>query len=274
MIQMDESRSAARRRRSARDRRPRAPRAARRAPRQARLVHPPRRRRCAAGQAPGARRRLPHRGRRQLPVAPRTHAARRRADGAASRAVPCRPRAPVPPGDARGGGAPGRSAEAPALLDAARRHRSTGDRRGDLPDLRSDPRGRGAAPAHEGLAVPRGTRRRAVIRRLLVRTALLLASVTLAACAAAGTVATSFDATPRRSVPSLDTRAHAYHEFVVAQMAAQAGRFTQAIPALPEALKRAPNSAYLWTTLAQWLLRPHPGHAALSPPPRALPLPP
>src|SRR5439155_841791 len=107
---------------------------------------------------------------------------------------------------------------------------------------------------------------------LLVRTALLLASVTLAACAAAGTVATSFDATPRRSVPSLDTRAHAYHEFVVAQMAAQAGRFTEAIPALREALKRDPNLAYLWTTLAQWLVRTDAADEALAAARRAVEL--
>src|SRR5439155_1143299 len=53
---------------------------------------------------------------------------------------------------------------------------------------------------------------------------------------------------------------------------ADAGRFTEAIPALREALKRDPNSAYLWTTLAQWLVRTDAADEALAAARRAVEL--
>ena len=52
-----------------------------------------------------------------------------------------------------------------------------------------------------------------------------------------------------------DLRAEAYFQYSVAQLHAQAGRFREAIPAVQEAIKRDPGSAFLWMQLAQWLAR-------------------
>src|SRR5262245_32001992 len=49
-----------------------------------------------------------------------------------------------------------------------------------------------------------------------------------------------------------DVRADAYAYYSEAQMRAQSGEFKEAIAAMQEAIKTDPNSAYLWTTLAQW----------------------
>src|SRR5256886_11605842 len=93
-----------------------------------------------------------------------------------------------------------------------------------------------------------------MIQRLLARIGLLLVGAMLAGCAA-GTVTTSAGAALRRSAQASDRRAEAYYGYTVAQMAAQAGRLNDAVPALRDALKRDPNSAHLWMTLAQWLVR-------------------
>src|SRR5207247_6960533 len=136
------------------------------------------------------------------------------------------------------------------------------DRHGDLRDLRSDPRSGRAAPAHARLAGLRGTWGRAVTGRLLARASVLLVGAMLTACA--GTGLTSSDLAPRRAAPAQDRRAEAYYEYAVAQIAAQSGRFTDAIPALREALKRDSSSAYLWMTLAQWLGRTDAADEALA----------
>ena len=47
-------------------------------------------------------------------------------------------------------------------------------------------------------------------------------------------------------------RADAYYNYAVAQMLAQNGEFKEAIAAIQDALKRDPDSAFLWATLAQW----------------------
>src|SRR5438552_631583 len=81
----------------------------------------------------------------------------------------------------------------------------------------------------------RGTSGRAVTGRLPARASVLLVGAMLPACA--GTGLTSSDLAPRRAAPAQDRRAEAYYEYAVAQIAAQSGRFTDAIPALREALK-------------------------------------
>ncbi len=50
-------------------------------------------------------------------------------------------------------------------------------------------------------------------------------------------------------------RADAYYHYTVAQTLAQNGEFKEAIAAMQEAVKRDPNSAFLWTSLAQWYAR-------------------
>src|SRR5204863_3883589 len=106
-----------------------------------------------------------------------------------------------------------------------------------------------------------------MIQRLLARIGLLLVGAMLAGCAA-GTVTTSAGAALRRSAQASDRRAEAYYGYTVAQMAAQAGRLNDAVPALRDALKRDPNSAHLWMTLAQWLVRLAAADEALNAPPR------
>src|SRR5437763_561486 len=62
--------------------------------------------------------------------------------------------------------------------------------------------------------------------------------------------------TPRRPASrARDMAAEAYAHYTVAQLAAQGGRFKDALPPMEEALKRDPNSAFLWGQLAQWLVR-------------------
>src|SRR6267142_4594582 len=62
--------------------------------------------------------------------------------------------------------------------------------------------------------------------------------------------------TPRRVGPrERDMAAEAYYHYTVAQLAAQSGRFKDALAPMEEALRRDPNSSYLWAQLAQWLVR-------------------
>src|ERR1043166_8511103 len=62
--------------------------------------------------------------------------------------------------------------------------------------------------------------------------------------------------TPRRATPrQRDMTAEAYYHYAVAQLAAQSGRFKDALPPMEEALQRDPNSSYLWAQLAQGLVR-------------------
>jgi tetratricopeptide (TPR) repeat protein len=80
----------------------------------------------------------------------------------------------------------------------------------------------------------------------------------LAACATNAPASKSERAdTPRRIFASRerDTTAEAYYHYAVAQMLGQNGRFKDAIPPMEEALRQDPNSAFLWATLAQWLVR-------------------
>ena len=86
----------------------------------------------------------------------------------------------------------------------------------------------------------------------LRRTLVLLACFALASgCATAerGSGGQSEGAL-RASAP--DVRADAYYHYSVAQTFAQNGEFKDAIAAMQDAIKRDPNSAFLWTTLAQW----------------------
>ena len=84
---------------------------------------------------------------------------------------------------------------------------------------------------------------------------LLLAGV-LAGCATAGAGSGSDGSeTPRRSSRDRDMSAEAYYQYSVAQILAQNGRFKDAIAPMQEALRRDPDSAYLWSQLAQWLVR-------------------
>src|SRR5258705_13918487 len=86
---------------------------------------------------------------------------------------------------------------------------------------------------------------------------LLLLPLALAGCAALSRNAATDDGdTPRaRRALARDPRAEAYYDYAAAQLLVQAGRFKDAIPLLQEAIKRDPNSAFLWTQLAQWLVR-------------------
>ena len=52
-----------------------------------------------------------------------------------------------------------------------------------------------------------------------------------------------------------DPQAEAYYDYAAAQMLVHAGRFREAVPLLQDALKRDPDSAFLWMQLAQWLVR-------------------
>ena len=56
-------------------------------------------------------------------------------------------------------------------------------------------------------------------------------------------------------VVSHDVQMDAYYYYSVAQLSAQAGQFKEAIEPLREAIKRDPESSFLWTQLAQWLAR-------------------
>src|SRR5947199_9842496 len=87
--------------------------------------------------------------------------------------------------------------------------------------------------------------------------ALLLLPLALSGCAALSRNAGSEDGdTPRaRAALSRDPRAEAYYDYAAAQLLVQAGRVKDAIPLLQEAIKRDPSSAFLWTQLAQWLIR-------------------
>ena len=93
---------------------------------------------------------------------------------------------------------------------------------------------------------------------------LLLAGV-LAGCAtgAAGPK-TDAEEAPRRSTRDRSMAAEAYYQYSVAQLQAQAGRFKEAIAPMQEAIKRDPDSAYLWSQLAQWLVRAEQPNEALA----------
>ena len=62
------------------------------------------------------------------------------------------------------------------------------------------------------------------------------------------------DRPARAAAPVAATSGDAYYHFSVAQMHARAGRMPEAIAELREAIKRDPNTAALWTQLAQWLV--------------------
>ena len=88
--------------------------------------------------------------------------------------------------------------------------------------------------------------------------AVVLLPLLLTGCAALSRSAGSDDGdAPRLRLlaAARDPRAEAYYDFAAAQLHVQAGRFKEAIPLLQEALKRDPNSAFLWTQLAQWMVR-------------------
>ncbi|HZW73305.1 MAG TPA: tetratricopeptide repeat protein, partial [Caldimonas sp.] len=96
---------------------------------------------------------------------------------------------------------------------------------------------------------------------------LLLLPSLLAGCATLSRSAGGDDGdSPRLRLlsTSRDPRAEAYYDFAAAQLQVQAGRFKEAIPLLQEAIKRDPNSAFLWTQLAQWLIRADQPAEALS----------
>src|SRR2546428_5550853 len=79
--------------------------------------------------------------------------------------------------------------------------------------------------------------------------------------------------TPRRpALRERDTTAEAYYYYTVAQLAAQGGRFKDALPPIQEALRRDPNSAFLWGQLAQWLARTEQPAEALTAPRKAVEL--
>src|SRR5580765_5069661 len=88
---------------------------------------------------------------------------------------------------------------------------------------------------------------------------LLLAVAGLAGCATVIPASTSSEIpeTPRRTFASRerDVAAEAYYHYSVAQMLVQGGRFKDAVAPMQEAIKRDPDSAYLWGQLAQWLVR-------------------
>src|SRR5580765_8442135 len=87
---------------------------------------------------------------------------------------------------------------------------------------------------------------------------LLLLAGAVAGCATtpAGARLGDDGGAPRRTASrERDMTAEAYYHYTVAQMAAQSGRFKDALPPMEEAIRRDPNSSYLWAQLAQWLVR-------------------
>ena len=94
------------------------------------------------------------------------------------------------------------------------------------------------------------------VRRVVPGVLLLLAGA-VAGCATTPSTAGPGAAggVPRRITHEPDATADAYYQFTVAQMFVQNGRFKDAIPPMEEALRRDPNSAFLWAQLAQWLVR-------------------
>src|SRR5260370_4063181 len=111
-----------------------------------------------------------------------------------------------------------------------------------------------------------------MIRRLLGRVGVVLAGSALAACATGGAAISPGEDLARSAPLPPDPQGEAYYHFSVAQMAAQGGRFHDAIPAVREAIKRDPTSSFLWTTLAQWLVRTAPHAEAVAAAPRAIDL--
>ena len=88
--------------------------------------------------------------------------------------------------------------------------------------------------------------------------AVVLLPLAVAGCAALSrTAGDDGSDSPRLRLVSAsrDPRAEAYYDFAAAQLHVQAGRFKEAIPLLQDAIKRDPNSAFLWTQLAQWMVR-------------------
>ena len=72
---------------------------------------------------------------------------------------------------------------------------------------------------------------------------LLLLAGAVAGCATTSSTAKLADGeTPRRSAPrERDMTAEAYYHYTVAQLAAQSGRFKDALAPMEEALQRDPN---------------------------------
>ncbi|HXG04948.1 MAG TPA: DciA family protein, partial [Candidatus Binatia bacterium] len=99
---------------------------------------------------------------------------------------------------------------------------------------------------------------RAAARRLLVTarsTVVALSAAVLAlGCAGHRTVTATAVEGPRPAArPTAPSQtAEAYYHYSVAQLHAQAGRFREAVAAIEEAIKRDPDSAFLWRELAQW----------------------
>src|SRR5205823_10094956 len=83
----------------------------------------------------------------------------------------------------------------------------------------------------------------------------VLAGVLATGCAMTTATSGTTEDAPRRLVVAPDAKTHAYYFYSIAQLMAQGGRFKEAIEPLREAIKRDPDSAVLWTQLAQWLAR-------------------
>src|SRR5262249_33823746 len=100
------------------------------------------------------------------------------------------------------------------------------------------------------------TRCRLMSLRVSIALLGVLAAVTSTACAPAVVTIDGAPEAPRRvRAVAPDETATAYYRYSVAQMLAQGGRFKEAVTELQTALKDDPSSAFLWTQLAQWLVR-------------------
>src|SRR5688572_8104410 len=103
---------------------------------------------------------------------------------------------------------------------------------------------------------------------------MLLAATGAAGCATAGTASgpDAVDPPRRLTLAMRDNIAEAYYHYATAQMLVQDGKFKEAVPVMQEAIKRDPTSAFLWSQLAQWLVRADAPAEALSAARRAVQL--
>src|SRR5215472_4866644 len=96
-------------------------------------------------------------------------------------------------------------------------------------------------------------------RRLLTKAwpglTVSIVAMALVGCASAMQPTISSDDEIPRRIVAADPRSDAYYSYTVAQMNVQAGRFKDAVPYMKAAIKKDPNSAALWTQLAQLLMR-------------------
>src|SRR5215831_2501566 len=96
-------------------------------------------------------------------------------------------------------------------------------------------------------------------RRLLTKAwpglTVTIVAMALVGCASAMQPTISSDDEIPRRIVAADPRSDAYYSYTVAQMNVQAGRFKDAVPYMKAAIKKDPNSAALWTQLAQLLMR-------------------